>query len=78
LKFRHQAFRVGNRVDSAGRLIDAAPTFDTILESDEPAKLQYVSRPHGEFLRSFGVPVREYPHAHGNGEVRMTHAMIEH
>ena len=78
LKFRRQVFRVGNRVDSAGCLIEAAPTFDTILESDEPAKLQFVSRPHREFLRSFGVPVCEYPHEHGNGEVRMTHAMIEH
>jgi DNA primase catalytic subunit len=78
LKFRHQFFRVGNRTDSAGRIIEPAPSFVKTLLSDKPANKQFVSHPHWEFLRSFDVPVREYPNAHGWGEVMMTHTIIEH
>jgi hypothetical protein len=78
LLYRHQYFRVGNRTDSAGRLIEPAPLFVKTLPSDEPRDMQFVSRPHRELLRSFNVPVRQYPNAHGWGEVMMTHTIREH
>ncbi|MEI6840579.1 MAG: hypothetical protein WCK53_04900 [Methanomicrobiales archaeon] len=78
LKFGHQFFRVGNRTDVKGRLIESAPSFVKVLQHDGPDHLQLVSRPHMEFLRSFDVPVREYPNAHGHGNVMMTHTVVEH
>lgn len=78
LKFHHQFFRVGNRTDSAGSLIESAPSFVKILPGDKPDNVQFASRPHWEFLRSTGVPVCEYPNLHGRGEVMMTHTITEH
>ncbi len=78
LKYRHQFFRVGSRTDCDGRLIEPAPLFVRILPGDEPVALQFVSRPHGELLRSFNVPVQKYPNAHGWGDVMMTHTIREH
>jgi len=78
LKYRHQYFRVGSRTDSVGRLIEPAPLFVKILPCEESGTLQFVSRPHGELLRSFNVPVQQYPNAHGRGEVMMTHTIREH
>jgi len=78
LKYRRQFFRVGSRTDSAGHTIESAPSFVKILNATEPGNLQFISRPHREFLRSTGVPVCEYPHAHGWGDVMMTHTILEH
>jgi hypothetical protein len=78
LKFRHQFFRVGKRTDIAGCLIESAPSFVKILRGDGPDNLQFVSRPHWEFLHSFDLPLLEYSNAHGCGEVMMTHTIIEH
>ncbi|MFA4860250.1 hypothetical protein [Methanoregula sp.] len=78
IRYRHQFFRVGSRVDSAGRLIEPAPAFVKTLPGEEPKNLQPVSRPHGVFLRTFNVPVRAYPNAHGEGDVMITHTIREH
>ena len=78
LKYRRQYFRVGERADSAGCVIEPAPVFARIIPCDEAGSLQYVSRPHADLLRTFHVPLRSYPNAHGKGDVVMTHTIREH
>ncbi|NMB77972.1 MAG: hypothetical protein GYA23_02615 [Methanomicrobiales archaeon] len=76
VKYKQLFFRVGEKRTSDGRILDGAPVYQTTLAAPEENNAHMVSRPHARFLAGF-LPLRDYPRMHGEGEVYLTHAVIE-
>jgi hypothetical protein len=75
LKYHQLFFRVGETRDANGTLCAGAPVYQKTIPG-HGNNGHYVSRPHYRFLSDF-LPLEDYPRMHGEGEVCLTHTVIE-
>jgi len=76
LKYKQLFFRIGEKRTSDGRISARAPVYQKTIIAPEENNRQYISRPHFQFFAEF-LSLTNYPRQHGNGEVFITHAVIE-
>lgn len=76
LKYRQLFFRIGEKRGGDGRVCAGAPVYQKTILAPVGNNCHQVSRPHLRFLSDFLQP-GEYPRQHGEGEVILTHAVIE-
>lgn len=76
LKYKQLFFRVGEKHTGAGQVSAGPPIYEKTIRAPEKNNAHYISRPHHTFLSGF-IPLRDYPRMHGEGDVFLTHAIIE-
>ena len=76
LKYRQLFFRVGETRDGNGNITAHAPVCIKIIPGSPADNAHYVSGPHYRFLADF-IPPGNYLRMHGEGEVFLTHTVIE-
>jgi hypothetical protein len=77
VKYKQLFFRIGEVRDENQKLIAGTPEFVKILAAPEENNARFVSRPHYQFMKDFGVALRKYPRMHGKGAVILTHTVNE-
>ena len=76
LKYKQLFFRVGVKKTSDGTVGTGAPIYVKTIPAPYKNNCHFVSRPHQGFFSDF-IPLRDYPRMHGDGEVFLTHTVIE-
>jgi hypothetical protein len=54
-----------------------APPYIGTISSDEKNNRRFISPPHYTFFKDWGIPLLAYTTMHGDGEVSITHAVVE-
>ncbi len=76
LKYKQLFFRVGEKHTENGRVCASAPVYVKTIVAPDANNAHYISRPHYRFLAGF-IPLRTSPRMHGEGDVFLTHVVIE-
>jgi hypothetical protein len=76
LKYRQLFFRVGVKQTGDGQISAGAPVYLKTLPAPPENNTHFVSLPHIQFLAGY-IPVAAYPRMHGEGDVFLTHTIIE-
>jgi DNA primase catalytic subunit len=77
VKYKQLFFRVGEVRDENRKLIAGQPEYVKTLPAKDADNARFVSRPHYQFMKDFGMVLREYPRMHGDGTVILTHTVNE-
>lgn len=77
LKYKQLFFRVGEKKDDHQQVCASSPVYIRSLPAPQNNNAHFVSHPHYTFFSQFGLSLGEYPRMHGEGEVYLTHVVIE-
>jgi DNA primase catalytic subunit len=77
LKYHQLFFRVGKIQDADGRVLAGPPLFEKVITAPEKNNGHFISLPHYHFFSEFLPRLDPYQRVHGNGEVTLTHTVIE-